>query len=91
MVTHMGLSKYPSPTIQTTTFRVFLIRSVTAERHSDDGVPADVLVSTMRTVTWRILPPVLIPLYKSPPVRHSKSQIVADVNGDQSVDADNAH
>ena len=43
------------------------------------------------TVTRRILPPVLIPLYKSPPVRHRKPQIIADVDGDQSVDADTAH
>ena len=70
---------------------VFLIRLVTAERHSDDGVPADVLVSTMRTVTWRILPPVFIPLYNPSPIRHSKSHIVVDDDGDQSVDADTAY
>ena len=62
MVTH-GVKQTPLFTTQTTTFRVLPHTVVTAERHSDNGVPADVLVCT---VTRRILPPVLIPLYKSP-------------------------
>jgi hypothetical protein len=67
MVTHGVTQKPFSQDPNNNLPYVFLIQLVTAKRHSDDEVPADVFVCTMRTMTWRILPPVLISLYKSPP------------------------